>query len=49
MFLEGIKEVENVHHNILPSKEGKYLVLDEVVNDDQIIRDANPVRSIIRF
>ncbi len=44
MFLEGTKEVEGGHDNILLSKEGKYVVLDEeVVNDDEIIKDANPI------
>jgi hypothetical protein len=47
VFLEGTKEVEGVHDNRLPSKEGKYVVVDEVVNevvnDDEIIKDANPI------
>ncbi len=37
------KEVEGVHDNRLPSKEGKYVVVDEVVNDDEIVKDANPI------
>jgi hypothetical protein len=43
VFLEGTKEVEGVHDNRLPSKEGKYVVVDEVVNDDEIVKDANPI------
>jgi transposase InsO family protein len=41
VFLEGTKEVDGVHDNRLPSKEGKYVVVDEVVNDDEIVKDAN--------
>jgi hypothetical protein len=40
VFLEGTKEVKGVHDNRLPSKEGKYVV-DEVVNNDEIVKDAN--------
>jgi hypothetical protein len=43
VFLKGTKEVEGVHDNKFPSKEGKYVVLDEVVNDDEIVKDANPI------
>jgi hypothetical protein len=39
----GTKEVEGVHDNGLPSKEEKYVVVDEVVNDDEIFKDANPI------
>ncbi len=40
MFLEGTKEV-GVHDNKLSSKEGKYVIVDEVVNDDEFAKDAN--------
>jgi hypothetical protein len=43
VFLKGTKEVEGVHDNRLPSKEGKYVVVNEVVNDDEIVKDANPI------
>jgi hypothetical protein len=43
VFLKGTKEVEGVHDNRLPSKEGKYVVVDEVVNDDELVKDANPI------
>jgi hypothetical protein len=43
VFFEGTKEVEGVHDNRLPSKEGKYVVVDEVVDDDENIKDANPI------
>jgi hypothetical protein len=38
VFLEGTKEIERVHDNRLASKEGKYVVVDEVVNDDELLR-----------
>ncbi len=43
VFLEGTKEVEGVHVNKPPSKEGEHVVLDEVVNDDELVKDANPI------
>jgi hypothetical protein len=42
VFLEGTKEV-GFHDNRLPSKEGKYVVVDEVVDDDENVKDANPI------
>ncbi len=42
MFLEGTKEVKGVHDNKPPSKEVEHVV-DEVVNDDEIVKDANPI------
>jgi hypothetical protein len=41
VFLKGTKEVEGVH-NRPPSKEGEHVV-DEVVNDHELIKDANPM------
>jgi hypothetical protein len=43
VFLEGTKEVEGVHDNRPPSKEGEHVVVDEVVNDDELVEDANPI------
>ncbi len=43
VFLKGTKEVEGVHDNRLLSKEGKYVVVDEVVDDDENVKDANPI------
>jgi hypothetical protein len=41
VFLEGIKKVEGVHHNKALSKQVEHVVVDEVVNDDELIKDAN--------
>ncbi len=41
VFLEGTKEVEGVHDNRPPLKEGEHVVVDEVVNDDELVKDAN--------
>jgi hypothetical protein len=43
VFLEGTKKVEGVHDNRLPSKEGEHVVVHEVTNDDELIKDANPI------
>jgi hypothetical protein len=43
VFLGGTKEVKGVHDNRFLSKEGKYVVVGEVVNDDEIVKDANPI------
>jgi hypothetical protein len=43
VFLEGTKEVEGVHVNRPPSKEGEHVVVDEVLIDDQLVKDANPI------
>ncbi len=43
VFLEGIEKVEGVHHNKTPSKQVEHVVVDEVVNDDEFIKDANPI------
>jgi hypothetical protein len=43
VFLEGTKEVEGVHDNRPSSKEGEHVVVDEVVNDDELVKDANPI------
>jgi hypothetical protein len=42
VFLEGTKEVKGVHDNRPPSKEGEHVV-DEIVNDDELVKDANPI------
>ncbi len=36
------KKVKGVHHNIPPSKQVEHVV-DEVVNDDELVKDANPI------
>jgi hypothetical protein len=43
MFLEGTKEVEGVHDNRPPLKEREHVVMDEVMNDDELVKDANPI------
>jgi hypothetical protein len=41
VFLEGIEKVEGVHHNKPISKKLEHVVMDEVVNDDELVKDAN--------
>jgi len=42
VFLEGTKKVEGVHHNRPCPKQVKHVV-NEVVNDDELVKDANPI------
>jgi hypothetical protein len=42
MFLEGTKEVKGVHDKIPPSNQVEQVV-DEVVNDDELVKDVNPI------
>jgi hypothetical protein len=42
MFLEGTEGVKGVHFNRPPSNQVEHLV-DEVVNDDDIPKDVNPI------
>jgi hypothetical protein len=41
VFLEGIEEVKGVHDNKPPSKQVEHVVVDEVMNDDELVKDAN--------
>ncbi len=41
VFLEGTEEAEGVHDNTPLSKQVEHIVLDEVVNDDELVKDAN--------
>ncbi len=41
VFLEGIEEVKGVHDNKPPSKQVEHVVVDEVMNDDELVNDAN--------
>jgi hypothetical protein len=43
VFLERTKEVKGVHENRPSSKEVDHVVVDEVVNDDELVKDANPI------
>jgi hypothetical protein len=42
MFLERTKEVKGVHVNKPPSNQVEHVV-DEVVNDDELVKDVNPI------
>jgi hypothetical protein len=42
IFLEGMEEVKGVHQNRPPSNQVEHIV-DEVVNDDELIKDVNPI------
>ncbi len=43
MFLEGIKEVKGVHDNTPPSKQVEHVVVDEVMNDDELVKNVNRI------
>ncbi len=43
MFLEGTKEIEGVHDNRPLSKQVEHVVVDEIMNDDELVKDANPI------
>jgi len=43
VFLKGTKKVEGVHHNRPLPKQIELVVVDEVVNDDELVKDANPI------
>jgi hypothetical protein len=43
VFLEGTKKVEGVHHNRPLPKQVEHVVVDEVVNDDELVKDVNPI------
>ncbi len=43
VFLEGTKKVEGVHYNRPLPKQVQHVVVDEVVNDDELVKDVNPI------
>ncbi len=43
MFLEGTKKMKGVHDNKPPSKQVGHVVLDEVMNDDELVKDVNHI------
>jgi len=43
VFLEGTEEVEGVHDNTPPSKQVEHVVVDEVVNYDELVKNANHI------
>ncbi len=42
MFLEGGKKIKGVHDNRPPSTQVEHIV-NEVVNDDELVKDVNPI------
>jgi len=48
VFLKGTQKVEGVHHNRPPSKQIEHVVVDEVVNDDELVKDVNPISLMER-
>ncbi len=42
VFVEGTKKVEGVLHNKPLPKQVEHVV-DEVMNDDELVKDANPI------
>ncbi len=43
VFLEGTKEIDGVHDNTPLSKQVEHVVVDEVVNDDELVKNANRI------
>jgi hypothetical protein len=43
VFLEGTEEVKGVHDHKPPLNQVKHVVVDEVVNDDELVKDVNPI------
>jgi len=43
VFLEGTKEIEGVHDNTPLSKQVEHVVVDEVVNNDELVKNANRI------
>jgi hypothetical protein len=41
VFLEGREEIKNVYHNRPPSNQVEHVIVDKVVNDDELVNDAN--------
>ncbi len=41
VILERTKKVEGVHDSRPPSQQVEHVVVDEVVNDDELVKDAN--------
>jgi hypothetical protein len=47
VFLEGTEQV-GVHHNRPPSKQVEHVVVNEAVNDDELVKDVNPISLMKR-
>ncbi len=43
MFLEGTEEIEGVHDNTPPLKQVEHVVVDEVVNDNELVKNAERI------
>jgi hypothetical protein len=43
MFLKRTEEIKGVDDNRPPSNQIKHIVVDEVVNDDELVKDVNPI------
>ncbi len=43
MFLERMEEMKGVHDNRPPSKQVEHIIVDEVVNDDELVKDINRI------
>jgi hypothetical protein len=41
VFLERMEEMKGVHDNRPPSKQVEHIVVDEIVNDDELVKDIN--------
>jgi hypothetical protein len=49
VLLEGTKEVKGVHDNRPPSKQVEDVVVDEVMNDDEFVKDVNRISLKVRL
>jgi hypothetical protein len=43
VFLKGTKKVEGVHHNRPLPKQVQHVIIDELMNDDELVKTANPI------
>ncbi len=43
MFLKGTKKVEGVHHNKPLPKQVQHVIIDELMNDDELVKTFNPI------
>ncbi len=43
MFLEGTGDVEGVHDNRPPSNQIEHVVVHEIMNNDELVKNANHI------